>query len=307
MADEVVEFLRPAAGKTIVDCTLGGGGHTQALLTSPLHPSPLSWRGESNGSPLVPPLHDSGEGDTRREGVRIIGFDQDEEAIYAARERLKTYHDIEYINDNFSNLKKYIKKKVDGFLFDLGVSSHHIDSAERGFSLQSDGPLDMRMDRRQKLTAAEIVNHYSIEDLADIFKEYSEERFSRRIASAIGRSRPLHTTLQLKDIIERAIPTWKKRESVTRIFQALRIAVNSELFALSSALADAIALLKARGRIVVLSYHSLEDRIVKHAFKAAEKDGILKIMTKKPLTADLREIELNPRARSAKLRAAEKI
>ncbi len=282
MPDEVVEFLRPAAGKVIVDCTLGGGGHAQALL---------------------------GKSETINPDLKIIGFDQDEDAIRAARERLNKYKNIEYIHDNFSHLSDHIKQKVDGFLFDLGISSYQIDSPGRGFSLQNDGPLDMRMDRRQKLTAADIVNHYPADDLASLFYEYGQERFAKRISHAIDDKRytkRIESTFELKGIVEGAIPTWKKRESVTRIFQALRIAVNSELAALSAALSAAIALLGPGGRIVVLSYHSLEDRQVKRAFRAAEKDAILRIMTKKPLAASAREIESNPRARSAKLRAAER-
>ncbi|MFC1511487.1 16S rRNA (cytosine(1402)-N(4))-methyltransferase RsmH [Candidatus Margulisiibacteriota bacterium] len=191
-----------------------------------------------------------------------------------------------------------------GFLFDLGVSSYQIDEAARGFSIKKDGPLDMRMDKSQKLTASDILNRSSQEELEKIFKEYGEERFSRRIAKAVEQQRPLTTTKQLKEIVEQAIPTWKKRESVTRIFQALRIAVNQELDSLKLALSDAIELLRPGGRIVVISYHSLEDRIVKQTFRQAEQ---LKVLTKKPLRANEAEISSNPRARSAKLRAGEKL
>ena len=276
MANEAVQYLQPAPGKVFVDCTLGGGGHTEALGT----------------------------------GVRVIAFDRDRDAIEAAKKKLAAYNSIEYIHDNFANLKKHVKEKVDGILFDLGVSSDQIDTPARGFSFRSGGLLDMRMDASQKLTAAEIVNDWPPGGLEKIFKEYGEERFAKRISNGIRATRtekPIKTTLELKEIIEKAIPTWKKRESVTRIFQALRLAVNSELNNLSQALKDAVALLRPGGRIVVISYHSLEDRIVKHAFRAFAQNGILKIMTKKPLPPAAQEIEENPRAKSAKLRAAEKL
>ncbi|MFA5113541.1 MAG: 16S rRNA (cytosine(1402)-N(4))-methyltransferase RsmH [Candidatus Margulisiibacteriota bacterium] len=281
LAEQVVDYLAPANGKVIVDCTLGGAGHTEKLKLQAAN-------------------------------LKIFGFDQDSEAIAAAQQRLAKYNDIVYINDNFSTLKDHLKKKVDGFLFDLGVSSYQLDEPGRGFSLREDGPLDMRMDKRQKLTALEIVNLYPADELARIIKEYGEERFAKRIAEKIRWSREkadgtIETTFQLKALVEKAIPTWKKRESVTRVFQALRIAVNRELDSLQTALTDAVALLKPGGRIVVLAYHSLEDRIVKQTFNAAKKAGILTVLTKKPLTAAAEEIAKNPRAASAKLRAAEKL
>ncbi|MFA4844665.1 MAG: 16S rRNA (cytosine(1402)-N(4))-methyltransferase RsmH [Candidatus Margulisiibacteriota bacterium] len=276
MAREVVELLAPADGKTIVDCTLGGGGHTYNLKL-------------------------------QTSNLKIIGFDQDTEAITAAKEKLKQFDGITYIHDNFSQLKKYLKEPVDGFLFDLGVSSYQINTPARGFSLQHDGPLDMRMDPGGAMTAADLANHYSLEELTQIIGEYGEERFAGRIARSIVKSRPLSTTGQLKELIEKAIPTWRKRESVTRVFQGLRIAVNDELNVLKSALSDSIALLKPGGRIVVIAYHSLEDRIAKHTFREAAQDGKLKVLTKRPLAATEAEREENPRARSAKLRAAEKL
>jgi 16S rRNA (cytosine1402-N4)-methyltransferase len=282
MAPEVVSFLAPAAGKTIVDCTLGGGGHAAALLRNDK---------------------------CQISNVKLIGFDQDSEAIAAAQQRLGDHKNIEYINDNFSALKQHLKKKVDGFLFDLGVSSYQLDEPGRGFSIREDGPLDMRMDKRQALTAYDIVNTWPIDRLTTIFKEYGEERFARRISNSISvrrNAREIRTTFELKEIVEQAIPTWKKRESVTRIFQSLRIAVNQELDVLKKALNDALALLKPGGRIVVLSYHSLEDRITKQTFNEAKLTGILTVLTKKPLTAGDEEIGENPRAASAKLRAAEK-
>ena len=279
MAGEVVEYLNPAPGKVFVDATLGGGGHAEKLKS-------------------------------KNSKIRIYGFDQDAEAIAAAKARLAEYQNIAYIHDNFANIKEHVKEKVNGILFDLGVSSFQIDEASRGFSLQKDGPLDMRMDRGQKLTAADIVNNYTADELTRIFTEYGEERFAKRISNAICEMRNakmIETTFKLKEIIEKAIPTWKKRESVTRIFQALRIAVNHELDSLQRAIGDAIELLKPGGRLVVISYHSLEDRIVKQRFRDGAKNGRLKLLTKKPRLAAEAELAENPRARGAKLRAAEKI
>jgi len=293
LVKETLEFLNANKGGTFIDCTLGGGSHTEAILTSP---------------PIIPLSIFNGEGDTPTlvgEGVRIFGFDQDQNALDAAKERLAKFENIEYIHDNFKHLKKHIKKPVDGILFDLGVSSHQIDEASSGFSLQKDGPLDMRMDHTTKLTAKDIINNFKQEELEKIFKEFGEERFSHRVAKAIVKERAtkeINSTFQLKPIIEKAIPTWKKRESVTRIFQSLRIAVNDELEVLTSALLDAIDLLKPGARIVVISYHSLEDRIVKHTFRKAP----LTILTKKPVQTSMEELASNKRARSAKLRAGEK-
>ncbi|MBU1027361.1 MAG: 16S rRNA (cytosine(1402)-N(4))-methyltransferase RsmH, partial [Candidatus Margulisbacteria bacterium] len=220
------------------------------------------------------------------------------------------FDNIEYIQDNFKNIKNHIEEKVDGILLDLGVSSHQIDGPSRGFSIQKDGPLDMRMDQATKLTAKEIVNNFRQEELQKIFKEFGEERFAHRIAKAIVRERTkenITTTGQLKGIVEKAIPTWKKRESVTRIFQSLRISVNQELDNLKTALIDAIDLLNTGGRLVVISYHSLEDRIVKHTLRNAAKDKRLTVLTKKPIYPQEAETSSNPRARSAKLRAGERI
>lgn len=271
LLNETIEYLNPAPGKVIVDCTLGFGGHSRELV---------------------------------RAGARVIGIEQDIEAI----ESISGDPGIKVIRGNFGKLGDLVKEKTDGFLFDLGVSSYQIDTPDRGFSIRSEGPLDMRMDKNAKLTAADIVNEYPEEELARIFFEYGEERFSRRVAKKISQVRnqnEIKTTGELKEIIEKAIPIWKKRESVTRIFQALRIAVNDELNNLSKGLQAAVELLRPQGRIVVISYHSLEDRLVKRFFK--EKSDILKPITKKPVIATEAEIESNPRAKSAKLRAAEKL
>lgn len=279
MVEEVIGFLKPEKAKVFVDCTLGGGGHLLALLS-------------------------------RNPGIKVYAFDQDRSALAAAEKKLSTFPGISYFNDNFSQLGDQVKEKVDGILFDLGVSSHQLDTEERGFSLRHDGPLDMRMDQRTKLTAADFINNYPAEALAKTFSDYGEERFAKRIARAIASSRekaPLKTTFELKAIIEKAIPTWKKRESVTRVFQALRIAVNHELASLENGLKQAIDLLAPGGRLAVIAYHSLEDRLVKQAFRQAEHDGRLKVLTKKPLSPGPDELAQNPRARSAKLRAAEKV
>ena len=294
LASEAADFLNLADGQTVVDATLGGGGHTLKIKD-------------------------------QKSKVKIIGFDQDADALAAAKKNLAAFADVAYVHDNFARLKDHLAGPVDGILFDLGVSSHQLDEGARGFSLQHDGPLDMRMDRNAKLSAADLINNWPEDKLAKLFYEYGEEKFSRRIAKAIcsardegrepetGNWKPgtrerngIQTTFQLKEIVEKAIPTWKKRESVTRIFQALRIAVNDELNVLKKALEQAIELLKPGGRIVVISYHSLEDRAVKQMFRESAKNGRLKILTKKPLTAGAAELAVNPRARSAKLRAAEK-
>jgi 16S rRNA (cytosine1402-N4)-methyltransferase len=276
LLNEVLGFLSPDKGKIILDCTFGFGGHAQAFLGR---------------------------------GAEVIGLDQDADALLRSESRFKGKK-IDLIHANFSRLEEVVKRPLDGALFDLGVSSYQIDEPLRGFSIRSDGPLDMRMDKRLERTAADLVNDLSPEELGRIFKEYGEERFAKRIGRAIGRRREtkeVQTTFELKAIIEKAIPTWKKRESVTRIFQALRIAVNSELEHLQEGLEQAIRALKPGGRIVVISYHSLEDRLVKHLFKERAKTGILKVLTKKPMVPKEEEKQFNPRSRSAKLRCAEKI
>ena len=300
---EVIKILKPKAGKVFIDCTLGGGGHAEEILKEM----------KSLG--------------------HLVGIDCDREAIEAGAERLAKYKNkVKFINGNFVNIKNIVKEqgfeRVDGILFDLGVSSYQIDTPERGFSLRVDGPLDMRMDRSKSLTAAHLINNLDIEKLENIFRDFGEERFSRRIAKSIARERQkkhLTRTLQLVNLIKGAVPNLspkKKLDSVTRIFQALRIAVNAELDNLKIALRDSLNLLKKNGRIAVISYHSLEDRIVKTIFKEEASDcicppkvpvcvcghkKIIKILTPKPITPKASEIKSNKRARSAKLRAAEKL
>jgi 16S rRNA (cytosine1402-N4)-methyltransferase len=298
MAKESVELLCPFPKATMIDATLGGGGHAKAILEA-------------------------------EKTVKLIGFDQDNEAIEAANENLKPYAGrFEIVKDNFANLRSIIetkKLKVNGILFDLGVSSHQLNTPGRGFSFQENAQLDMRMDSTRGETAADALNSLPQDELERIIRDYGEDIFFRRIAGGIIKARPLSTTTQLVDVIKRSIPKGNYEnmiKSLARVFQAFRIYVNKELEVLEKALNDSISLIQPGGRIVVISYHSLEDRIVKETFKKASIDCIcppkqpvctcthkrtLKILTKKPLTPSQEEISVNSRARSAKLRAAEKL
>jgi 16S rRNA (cytosine1402-N4)-methyltransferase len=300
---EVMEFLVPVEGGTYIDGTLGGGGHSALILKA---------------------IGGSG---------RLFGFDRDKAAIRSASQYLTSFGDsFTPINSNFSDmeaaLSEYGVAAVDGFLLDLGVSSHQLDTAERGFSFQQDAPLDMRMDRDRGMTVAELLAESSHGELAGIIREYGEERWAGRIASFICKAReesPLETTLQLADLIKGAIPrkAWEERiHPATRTFQALRIAVNEELSSLEKGLETAVRLLKPGGRGVVISFHSLEDRIVKQLFRGmaggctCPKDfpvcvcnhkPRVRVLTGKPVMAGKQEIEVNARSRSAKLRAIEKL
>ena len=301
MPNEVIEAVVTSPSGIYVDCTLGGGGHSK-LIASKLN----------------------------AEGM-VIGIDQDIEAIKAAKIRLSDVNcKIEIVHSNFSRLNEILHNleidKVDGILFDLGVSSHQIDTAERGFSYMHDAPLDMRMDRSQSLTAQEVINTYDEESLYKIFHEYGEERFSNRIAKAIINARkekPINTTGELVKIIEKAVPFINKKSGhpAKRVFQAVRIKVNNELDILNAAVQSAVNHLKSGGRIAVITFHSLEDRIIKNAFKTMATDCIcpknfpvcvcnhkaeIKIIGKQ-ITATDGELESNSRAKSAKLRVAEKI
>ena len=299
---EVVKQLRSKTGGTLVDCTLGGAGHARAIL-------------EHIGTESL-----------------FIGIDRDDTALAAAKIALENFsQQLLLVKGNFRDLDQLLKGKVDavdGFLFDLGVSSIHFDIAERGFSYKKDGPLDMRMDKSQKLTAATIVNEYSNNELHQIIRDYGEERWASRIAQFIVEARerkPLESTLELVQVIKNAIPARARRKGphpAKRTFQALRIAVNEELTALESALWQAIKWLNANGRIVVISYHSLEDRLVKRIFQKLEQGFIckpgfkdceafekplVKIITRKVIKPSVEEIARNRRARSAKLRVVEKL
>jgi 16S rRNA (cytosine1402-N4)-methyltransferase len=300
LLQETLDHLNLRAGQTVVDCTLGLGGHSIAILKE---------------------IGKTG---------KLIAFEQDKENLKIAKSKLqipnsKIKADITYIHDNFENLSEYVKEPIDSILFDLGFSSPHVDNPERGFSFQADGPLDMRYDKRQNLTAEKVINKYSEKDLADIIYKYGEEHRSRIIAKKIihvRKTKPITSTLQLTRVIASTMRKKQKIHPATRTFQALRIYVNRELEVLEKALDQAIELLKPKGRIVVISYHSLEDRIVKQKFKYYAQDCIcpkelpicqcnfqkkLYILTKRPIIPLGIEVSANPRARSAKMRVAERI
>ena len=296
LVQEAVELLHVQPGGHYIDCTVGAGGHAAAILER------ISPEGQ------------------------LLGIDADPEAIEVAKIRLQSYGDAVLLaNDNFENLEAICVghnfSPVQGILFDLGMSSLQLGDMNRGFSFKRDAPLDMRFGPQQKLTAADIVNTFSEPELTSLLKSYGEERRSRRIARQIVASRPISTTSQLVRIVEQATGRSRGRiHPATRTFQALRIAVNQELEHLELALKQAVKLLGSQGRLVVISYHSLEDRIVKR-FLQQESRGclcppdtpvcvcghvpILKLVTKRVVTPSASEIEANPRSRSAKLRAAE--
>jgi 16S rRNA (cytosine1402-N4)-methyltransferase len=300
LVEEVLRFLNIQESGVYVDATLGGGGHSEQLL-----------------------LHTSDQ-------VTVIGVDADEDALTFARQTLQRFGKrVDFIHDNFSNLKKCLRDRqitsVDGVLMDLGISSRQIDNGARGFSFQRHGRLDMRMDQRQVLEGWTVVNTYEQARLADIFWKYGEERNARKIAQRIVEARSvgaIDTTEQLAEIVEKLTGKHFLQKSLARIFQAIRIEVNHELEHLQQALQEAIDLLRPGGRIVVISYHSLEDRVVKDIFKMNARTVIpsghklvpdlfqqanLRLLTKKPVEASGSEIAGNTRARSAKLRAAERL
>lgn len=276
LATEIVAGLAIAPNGDYLDATLGGGGHSGLIL---------------QGDPTV----------------RLTGLDQDPQAIAAAHQHLQAIAPGRFtlIHANFAKYNPQ-DQRFDGIIADLGVSSAQLDQGERGFSFRQDAPLDMRMDPTQDLTAAEIINHWSAGDLADIFYRYGEERLSRRIAQRIVERRPLHSTLELADLIYNAVPGSYRHGRIhpaTRTFQGLRIAVNGELTALETFLKQAPTWLKPGGRLGIISFHSLEDRLVKWAFREDER---LKVLTKKPIVPGEGEQKDNPRSRSAKLRWAER-
>ena len=301
LLNECIEGLKIKPDGIYVDGTLGGAGHSKEILKR------LSSKG------------------------LLIGIDRDEEALMAAREKLKNFSNVEYVHDNHDNIKKILNRldiqKVDGILLDLGVSSYQLDERNRGFSYLGENNLDMRMDKTQRLSAKEVVNSYSEEDLANIIYEYGEERFSRRIAKNICEQRKIkeiETTKELVEIIEKSIPKSKQNDGhpAKRTFQAIRIEVNNEIKPLYNTIKDSIDCLKPGGRICVITFHSLEDRAVKNAFIdaigkctcpsdlpycvcGAKKLG--KIIARKPIIASKEEQEENSRSKSAKLRIFEKM
>ncbi len=300
--DETLDSLNIKDGGVYVDGTLGGGGHSRGILE-------------------------------RGKNVRLIGIDRDIEAIKAASERLSEFRDnVTLVNNNFSNIKQILNElnvdKIDGAVLDLGVSSYQLDNASRGFSYMHDARLDMRMNPSDELSAYEVVNSYNEEELTKIFYEYGEEKWSKRVAEFIVEKRkikPVETTLELVDIIKAAIPKKVRAEGshpAKRIFQAIRIEVNNELGILKQTVSDIVDVLKPGGRISVITFHSLEDRIIKKAFLdlamgcvcpksfpvcVCNRQPIVKIISKKPILPTSKEENENPRSKSAKLRVAEKL
>jgi 16S rRNA (cytosine1402-N4)-methyltransferase len=283
--DVVMDFLRVRPGGTYVDCTLGLAGHAEGIVRQ---------------------LGSAGH---------FIGFDRDPEALELARAQLTRVSEelgsrapqVTLIGEAFSTIAEHVRQhSVDGLLADFGASSLHFDEARRGFSFQADGPLDMRMDTRSGRTAEQVVNEMGERELANLIYEYGEERRSRTVARAIVRGRPVTSTAQLARIVASAVPPMKHIHPATRTFQALRIFVNQELHEIRALLEAAPGLLKPSARLVVISFHSLEDRIAKDSFRAGAQKGIWKVLTRKPVTAKEEEINRNPRSRSAKLRAAER-
>ena len=302
LLEECMQGLNIKEDGIYVDCTMGGAGHSSEILKY------LSKKG------------------------RLIGIDQDNDALKASKERLKDYENVTYVHNNFYNIYDILEslniEKVDGILMDLGVSSYQLDNGERGFSYMKDAPLDMRMDRDNGLSAYEVVNKYSLDELYKVIKDYGEEKFAKRIAQFIVSRRedkPIETTFELVDIIKAAIPAKARREGphpAKRTFRAIRIEVNSELAILNKAIEDSIEKLNEGGRLAIITFHSLEDRIVKTKFKELEnpctcprefpicicgKKPKVKIITRKPIDPSEEELEVNPRSRSAKLRVSEKI
>jgi len=287
---EVIEYLDPKPNENFVDCTVDGGGHTLSIL------------------------------EKTKPGGKILGIDFDSVILETTRGKIE---DSEYkgrfiaANDNFANLKNIADKNnfknISGILFDLGYSSWHLEESKRGFSFQKNESLDMRYSVQGDLSAEKIVNLWPREEIERILKEYGEEEFSKSIAKNIVKERKgklLETTLDLVSVVEKSVPGWYRHQKIhfaTKTFQALRIAVNDELSNIEKALPQALEILEKGGRMAVISFHSLEDRIVKNFLKNKEKGNYITILTKKPITPSQEEIENNPRARSAKMRSAIKV
>lgn len=303
LLDECIDNLNIKPDGVYVDCTMGGAGHSKEIIKR------LS-----------------------KDGL-FIGFDQDINAINTAKERLSEYSDrVKFVHSNFQNLKNELEKigvyKVDGVLADLGVSSHQLDEADRGFSYMQDAPLDMRMDIRCSFSAYDVVNTYSEAELSKIIKDYGEDNWAKRIAKFIVEERKeknIETTGELVEIIKKAIPKKARIDGphpAKRTFQAIRIEVNNELGVITEMIDDAASIMNDGGRICIITFHSLEDRIVKNAFRdlatdcicpphipicQCDKEALVKVITRKPILPTDKEIEENPRSRSAKLRVAERI
>lgn len=276
LSRELIEGLNIHPGGHYLDATVGGGGHTQLILEA-------------------------------APDVRVTAIDRDADAIAAARAKLEPYGElVRFWQGNFAEYEP-LALQFDGIIADLGVSSAQFDIPERGFSFRHTAQLDMRMDQRQPLTAADVINQWTEVQLAKVFYEYGEERLSRQIARRIVEQRPFQTTTELADAIARSVPPkyrYGRIHPATRVFQALRIVVNQEISSLETFLHKAPNWLKPEGRLGIISFHSLEDRIVKHSFRDSP---LLRVLTKKPITAQENELDENPRSRSAKLRFAERI
>lgn len=280
---ETIDLLKVEPGKKYIDATLGGGGHSKEILNR---------------------------------GGELLAIDRDPEAIENFRNYLKSACPASPPKlswGNFEDIDKFAQEqgfeRVDGILFDLGVSSHQLETPERGFSFSSPLPLDMRMDPRLSLSAKDLINVLNEGELYELFTKLGEEQYSRRFARAVCRARrvkPIETCSELAEIIAKAAPGRGHLHPATKVFQALRIAVNDELNSLKAALPKTLEILKPKGRVVVISFHSLEDRIVKEFFRSQEESGKLTILTKKPIVPSMKEVEQNARARSAKLRSAER-
>jgi 16S rRNA (cytosine1402-N4)-methyltransferase len=285
LVEEVMTFLRCEPGRTYVDATLGGGGHALEILK----------RTAPNGM--------------------VIGMEWDEEALSEARKELMPFGErVKIFRENFIHLPDLIRaESVDGMLLDLGLSSFQVEKEGRGFSFKGEGPLDMRMDQRMEQTAADLVNHLSLEELENILFHYGEERWAKKIAKAIVLERerePIETTQILRKIVHRAIPRRfhsRRIDPATKTFQAFRIKVNDELENLRKILGIGWTLLKRGGRMCIISFHSLEDRMVKESFRRLGAEGAIHVLTKKPVTPSEEERRRNPRSRSAKLRCAERV
>ncbi|MEI6368768.1 MAG: 16S rRNA (cytosine(1402)-N(4))-methyltransferase RsmH [Nostocales cyanobacterium ELA608] len=275
LSQEVITGLNIQGGGNYLDLTIGGGGHSRLILET-------------------------------AEDVKITAVDQDLDALNAAKENLSEFGNrVNFIHSNFANYQ-FPENTYDGILADLGISSYHLDNPERGFSFRNTASLDMRMNQQQSLTAGDIINEWEEKELADIFFKYGEERLSRKIARRIVENRPFNTTTELANAIAYSVPPkyrYGRIHPATRVFQALRIAVNDELKVLETLIEKAPNALIAGGKIAIISFHSLEDRIVKHGLRNL---SLLRILTKKPIIATEEEIKENPRSRSAKLRIAER-
>ena len=318
---EVLRFLAPRPGALYIDATAGGGGHSFAILQAST---------SSDAPPVAGSFSEDGEPGESLGAVpdgRVLSLDADPAAVERVRRRLQSFGERSTVaHSNFRHLATVARQHgfsaVDGVLLDLGFSSDQLEDAGKGFAMLTRGPLDMRFDPGQPLTAADLVNATGEEELANLIYRYGEDRLSRRIAKAIVRARPLSTTSELAEVIARAVGRREKIHPATRTFQALRIAVNDELGALAEALPQAVALLRPGGRLAVIAFHSLEDRIVKQFMQREATDclcppevmvcqcghkAILTIVTRKPVQASQAELGQNPRSRSAKLRVAERL